>query len=460
MAIMTIGVLLFIWRVSNGPVELDGYSPFLRNVLIEQGIGQNVAFDRSILTWRTAEHNPTGNSSFEVRFLDIEIENPETSLALIIPEAGLQFSPTALFRGVLAPTFVEFSGLELDLTIPKEAWNGEPFNQDVFVATMRAYLEDFNKSSNLIPRLTKQILSPPSTQNSTGYLQQLTLAGTEINLTDEISRDRWKIPDAILDIKRNDEGLSLLLEGAIDFEDQDDIPLSLSIGYNIAQEKATTQIKFSDLVPTHIAGKVEGLSSLSTLDIPVSGKVVFSIDKDFDLPIFDFEFDLGNGLINPGNLYNEPIIIDEATLTGQFIAAKDEISIEEFFLQFDGAQVRAEGVISRFRTNPDILITADVNKMPLINLKTYWPPALLKNARIWIENNITGGMINGGVIDVNIRPEMWALDQLPDDSFIFNFNVTEGTSHFLKPMPQLTDLTGKATLRLNHFLLTVDSGKV
>lgn len=460
MAVMTIAMLLFIWRVSNGPVELDGYSPFLRNFLIEQGIGQNVLFDRSILTWRTAENNPAGSSSFEVRFLNVEIENPETSLTVIIPEAGLQFSPTALFRGVLAPTFVEFSGLELDLILPKETWNGEPFNQDVFVATMRAYLEDFNNSPNLVPRLTRQIMSAPSTQSSTGYLQQLTLAGTAINLTDEISGNSWQIPDAVLDIKRIDEGLSLLLEGAIDFEDENDIPLHMSIQYNMEQEKATTQIRFSDFVPTNIAGEVEGLSSLATLDIPVSGIVNFSIDKDLELPVFDFEIDVGDGLINPGNLYNEPIIIDEATLTGQFVAARDEISIEEFYLQFDGAQVNAEGSITSIRNNPDVMITADVENMPLVNLKTYWPPELLKNARIWIENNITGGMINDGVIDVNIRPEMWALDQLPDDSFVFDFNVTEGISHFLKPMPQLTDLTGKATLRLNHFLLVVDSGKV
>ncbi|MBL4601792.1 MAG: AsmA-like C-terminal domain-containing protein [Emcibacteraceae bacterium] len=129
-------------------------------------------------------------------------------------------------------------------------------------------------------------------------------------------------------------------------------------------------------------------------------------------------------------------------------------------MKFDGAVVNAEGSISNIRNDPDVMILADVENMPLVNLKTYWPPRLLKNARVWIEKNITGGMITDGVINVNIRPEMWALEILPDDSFIFNFNVVEGSSHFLKPMPQLTGLTGKATLRLNHFLLTVESGKV
>ena len=119
MAIMAIAILLFIWRVSNGPVELEGYSPFFRNILIEQGIGQDVQFDRSILTWRSAENNPAGNSSFEVRFLNITINDPETSLTVTIPQAGMQFSPTAIFRGVLAPTFVEFSGFRVKYFVAK-----------------------------------------------------------------------------------------------------------------------------------------------------------------------------------------------------------------------------------------------------------------------------------------------------------------------------------------------------
>lgn len=460
LAIMTLAMLLFIWRVSNGPVELDGYSPFFRNLLIEQGIGQNVAIDKTILTWRSAKNNPTGNSSFEIRFLNVEIENPTTSLKLEIPEAGMQFSTAAFFRGVLAPTFVEFSGLELNLLLPKETWNSQAFDQEEFVATMRAYLADFNGSTNLVPRLTKQLLAPPNAYNSTGYLQHLTLVDTAINLKDELSGDVWKIPDAQLDIMRFDGGISMLVEGAIDFEENSDIPLQLSIIYNIAAEKATTEIGFSNFIPSNVAGEVEGLSSLSTLNIPVGGKINFAIDKNFDLPVFNFEFDVGNGLINPGKIYKSPIKIDQAMLSGQFILASDEISLDEFFLQFDGARVEAQGTIRSMRNDPDVLVSANVENMPLINLKTYWPPELLANARNWIEDNITGGMITDGVIDVNIRPEMWALETLPPNSFIFNFNLTNGSSHYLKPMPELTNIMGSATLRLNRFQLNIQSAKI
>lgn len=460
LAILTIAVLLFFWRISNGPVELDGSSPFLQNLLSSQGLGDTVSFDQSVLTWRNADDNPTGSSSFEVRFLDVEIKDEASSTDLTIPQAGMQLSFTALLRGVFAPTFVEFGGIELNLLLPKEAWSGDPFDQEAFIATMRAYLDEFNNSPNLVPRLTKQILSPPNTMNSTGYLQQVSFSDTTINLKDELSSDVWNIPDATLDIKRIDDGFSLFLEGAVDFEDNNDIPLHMSVQYSIPDEKATSQIRFSNFVPTNIAGEVEGLSSLSTLDIPVSGIIDFSLDKNFNLPDIAFEFDLDEGMINPANLYSEAIKIDEASLSGQFITSNDELSIENLYLKFDGAEVISEGSIKEISDDPDIMIVANVSNMPLINLKTYWPPELLKGARSWIEKNITGGMIPRGEINVNIRPEMWALESLPEDSFIFDFDVVGGVSHFLKPMPQLTDMLGTARLQLNKFLLNIDSGVV
>ena len=460
LALLSIGTLLFIWRVSNGPVELDGYSPFLRNLLIEQGVGDNVRFERSILTWRSAKNNPTGTSSFEVRFLNIDIEDDETSLALRVPEAGMQFSPTAMFRGVIAPTFVEFDGLELNVLLPEEAWSGEAFDQAAFVEAMREYLDEFNNSPDLVPRMTKQILAQPSPLSATGYLQQLTLANTKISITDEISGDVWLIPDALLDIKRVVNGLRLDLEGVIDFEEDNDIPLQMQIVYSIPNEAADTRIRFSNFIPKNIAGEVEGLSSLATLDIPIGGTIDFSIDKEFALPVFEFEIDTSSGMINPADLYNEPIQIDQTMLTGRFRSAIDTVEIDDFYLRFDGASVSAQGRIENIRSESDILLKAELKNLPLTNLAIYWPTDLARGARVWIERNITAGLITDGEIDVNIRPEMWALDEMPPDSFVFDFNVVDGVSHYLKPMPQLTQFKGSATLRLNHFLLKVESGKI
>lgn len=460
MAMMAIAVMLFFWRVSNGPVELDGYSPFLRNILVDQGIGDSISFERSILTWRGAADNPTGRNSFEVMFLDVEIENPETSLKLNIPTAGMQFSTTALFRGLVAPTFVEFSGLELDFMLPSETWSGEPFDQDKFVATMRAYLDGFNNSEDLVPRLTKQLLAPPSALYATGYLQQVSLSKTAINITDELSGDVWQIPEAMLDIKKVEDGLSLLLEGEIDFEDENNIPLYASVNYNTQEEKVTSQIRVSEFVPKNVAGRVEGLSGLSTLDIPISGVIDFSLDSTFSLPTIDFEIDVREGMINPAQVYVDPIKIDAAMINGQFITSADKVLFDEFYLKFDGTEVTAEGTISSFRENPDILITANITDLPMLSLKTYWPPEFVKNARAWVETNITAGMIPQGELKFNITPDMWALEQLPEDAFTFNFDIVDAQSHYIKPMPQLNQVMAKASLKYNYFIVNVDSAKV
>ena len=460
MAIMAIAVMLFFWRVSNGPVELDGYSPFLRNILVEQGIGENISFERSILTWRGAKDNPTGRNSFEVRFLNVVIDDPETSLKLNIPTAGMQFSTTALIRGFVAPTFVEFSGLSLDFMLPSETWSGKPFDQDEFVAAMRVYLDNFNASEDLAPRLTRQLLAPPSAMNATGYLRQISLSKTAINITDELSGDIWQIPNATMDIKRVEDGLNLVLQGELNFENANNIPLFASIDYSTKEEKATTKIRISEFVPKNVAGSVEGLSGLATLDIPISGVVDFSLDKTFSLPVIDFAIDVREGMVNPAQIYTEPIKIDAAMINGHFITSADKVAFDEFYLQFDGARVTAEGEISSFRENPDILISAVVTDLPMLSLKTYWPPEFVKNARAWVEKNITDGMIPNGELKFNITPDMWALEQLPEDAFTFNFDIVDAQSHYLKPMPQLNHVMAKASLKYNYFHVNVASAKV
>lgn len=481
MAILAIAAALFIWRVSNGPVLLDGSSSYLRNILTQQGGDENVKFEQSILTWRGADDNPTGRSSFEIKFNNISIINPETSLELTIPSVGMQFSITAFLRGIVAPTFVEIKGLELHLVIPKEVWAEDNSDQENFFVAIKAYLDRFNGSQNLVPRLARQILTKPNPMQSTGYLQQLTLVDTLIKVTDQLSGEKWDIPNTFLDFKRIEEGLSLLLEGAIDIENKEDIPLHMSVQYNMEQEKATTQLRFSNFIPKNIAADVEGLSGLANLNIPISGILDFSIDNELQLPVFDFEFDIDQGIINPGQIYETPIKIDEAGISGQYIAAEDTLSIENFHLQFDGALLNAEGMIYNMQDDPEIYITADLANMPMTNIKTYWPPGFVPNGRIWIERNITGGMISDGKLEMAIDKEMWALERLPNDIFKFDFNITDASSHFLQPlpkaddfvetertifidslpiMPQLTDVNGRATLNLNHFILYVDTGMV
>ena len=307
MAILAIAIMMFFWRISNGPVEIAGFSPYLKEIIVNQEIATKVDFERSVLTWRGADQNPTGRSSFEVRLLNITIDNADTTLTMQIPQAGMQFNIAALLRGVIAPTFVEFNGLTLNFTLPKDTWESSDIS---FRDKMKVFLDDFNNSTNLVPRLTRQLLSPPSAENSTGYLQQFSLSNTAINITDELSEKKWIFPDAFLDIRRINQGISITLEGGLKLENLTDIPIQLTIDYDIPSETALTQVQFSNFIPKLVAGKVEGLSDLASLDIPINGKVDFSLDKAFKFPVLDFEFISGSGMVNPGNVYLKPVKIE------------------------------------------------------------------------------------------------------------------------------------------------------
>ena len=85
------------------------------------------------------------------------------------------------------------------------------------------------------------------------------LRDTKITLTDENSGEIWKIPNARLNVKRIDEGLSLLLEGEINTKYKNNVPLQLSVQYNLENKKTTTQVRFSNFVPAKIVRQVNSL---------------------------------------------------------------------------------------------------------------------------------------------------------------------------------------------------------
>ena len=455
MAILAIAIMMFFWRISNGPVEIAGFSPYLKEIIVNQEIATKVDFERSVLTWRGADQNPTGRSSFEVRLLNITIDNADTTLTMQIPQAGMQFNIAALLRGVIAPTFVEFNGLTLNFTLPKDTWESSDIS---FRDKMKVFLDDFNNSTNLVPRLTRQLLSPPSAENSTGYLQQFSLSNTAINITDELSEKKWIFPDAFLDIRRINQGISITLEGGLKLENLTDIPIQLTIDYDIPSETALTQVQFSNFIPKLVAGKVEGLSDLASLDIPINGKVDFSLDKAFKFPVLDFEFISGSGMVNPGNVYLKPVKIDRSVFNGQYNDEENILRIDTLNVRVDKAMLNAQGIVADIMENPRINIQADVQNIPLVSLKTYWPPDLAPGVYTWIESNVESGLITSGDIKVNILSEMWSMDQFPNDSLIFDFNIVDGETFFLRPMPTISNVEASAKLRMNDFIMSINHG--
>lgn len=465
-AALALMIILLAWRLSIGPVALDWAGDYLKEALSGGVDDASVDFRDAVLIWHAGDVRAHDRSSgLQVIFYDVKIVNHKTDFALNLPRAGVRFSGLAMLRGLLAPTDVEISGLSINYTLGPEAWDSTD-NRPV-IERLEALLANFKKSDSLLFEMAQQLLSPPESSLAAGYLHQISLPETTITLTDQLSGQKWQIPEAYLDLRRTDAGLNIDLSGDINMASTHIMPIDFFILYNNREKEAVTVIKFSDLRLSALAGKVKALSGLAKMDIPARGNIKFTVNSDFDIPVMAFSLSLAKGSINPANIYAKPLKITSAALDGHILRKRNSIILDEISLQLGQTFISGSGMLYGTMDRPGIAINADIRDLPFLDLKSYWPGQLGKGAYQWINKNIDAGIVPEGKLAVYIKPEMWPQDNegssqvgLPADAVSFKFAFNNIKAHYLRPMPILSDMSGHAELDLHSFHMQATSGKI
>lgn len=467
-ATLALVVILLVWRLSIGPVALDWAGDYLKQALSSNQEKISVDFRDAVLTWQRDRQKNHGNSiGLKIIFYEIEILDHTTGFALNAPEASAQFSGLAMLRGLLAPTDISFSGLSIDYTLGPDVWKST--DDRPFMERLEAFIEYLRHSNSLPFEMAQQLLSPPKSSVAAGYLRQFSFLDTKITLTDQLSGQKWKIPAAYLGLQRTDSGLSVSLSGDVNMAPDHVMPIDLFLLFDNTEKEAVITLEFSHLRPSALAGEVEALSGLANLNIPARGNIDFTIDRNFNIPVMAFDLSLEKGTINPGNIYQNPLNVTAAALSGHILKNENSIRLEEISLQLGQTYISGSGLLYGTLDRPGIAIQADIHDLPFIDLKTYWPGQFGKGAYKWITRNIDAGIVKKGQLDVYIKPDMWpeVTDQttstkvlLPPNALTFKFDFNNINAHYLRPMPILTGMSGKAELNLHTFHLKASGGKI
>jgi len=469
-AAVSLLIILLGWRLTIGPIALDWAGAYLKTALSSKEENTTVDFKEAVLIWQQKDARIYSRASgIKVIFYDVKMINKNTNFTLNIPEAGVRFSGIALLRGLLAPTDVTVSGLAIDYTLDKDIW--EKTDKRPFMTRLEVFIQSLQNSNSLLSQIAHQLLLPPRSSFMAGYLSQISLLNTAITVNDQLSGQKWEIPNGQLSIGRTDIGLNIRLFGDINMASTSIMPIDISVSFDNTKKEAVTSLDFSGLRPSAIAGKVKALSGLANLDIPAAGNIEFTIDQKFEIPRMAFNVSLGKGQINPANIYDVPLVVSAASLNGHILKSENSIILEEIYLQLGQTQIKGSGLLYGSMEKPGIAIKADIKDLPFLKLKTYWPGKFGKGAYNWIAKNIDTGTVHDGKLEVYIKPDMWPEKQeedkaqapkgeFPENAVTLKFDFKNISAHYLRPMPILTDISGQAELNLHTFHLKAQGGKI
>lgn len=173
-----------------------------------------------------------------------------------------------------------------------------------------------------------------------------------------------------------------------------------------------------------------------------------------------FDFVINKGLADPGDSDEAPISFDGKAL-GWFDAANRRLVAEQLAVvtpqgdMLGSASWRfVEGI------SPEINMVAQVPKMSTAAVKQFWPYWMGKRARQWVLNNLYGGTVSKGRIQLAAPAGHYQPYEdvgFDEDQLQIDFDIVRARLNVAGDIPPLRDTAGHMRLRGSEVSFNIDS---
>lgn len=475
---LAIIVALLAWRLSSGPVSLAFLSPYLETALRSDDGSFAIRLDDTILTWARPSQN------VEIRLRGAQAIGAAGAVVADVPELALSLSGAALLQGKLAPRSLSVFGPSL-----------------VIVRKPDGRLElglprDADSSAKVLLPLLGQILAPPGSARSLGYLTRLNIVGADLLVDDKKTGVLWQAPKADITVIRTPDGvrgtaaLDTRLDGQV-------ATLNVDGEYRTTDDKLNLNIGFIDIRPPTLASLSPEYSVLSGFDLPVSGTLAVAMNLDGLIDSATFNLSGGGGQIQLPDIPGLTLDVRSAKTTGSFSRIDGTVTLEnldletrdgviqlpgnkphryplrtvslagsyffdfnrldisDFTADLDGPTVG--GAVTLRRIGSDVTINLDsiARDVRLEQSARYWPPAIAPIVRPWIVGRIPVGNIieNRMRMDGRWNPK----DGLSVEALSGDIKFDGVSIDYLPPLPMVENGIGRAVYDTKTFDITVIS---
>ncbi|MFQ5972134.1 MAG: AsmA-like C-terminal domain-containing protein [Alphaproteobacteria bacterium] len=448
-AALAVGTALLAGAVAfaftRGPVSLGFMTPFIEDALNAQLGASEVRVEDTVLAWSAEDRN------LDVRALELSVLGSDDQLLAEIPEVDIRFSGLALLRGLLAPTRLEISGARLRLVRDPEGGVKTGFE------TLEAEGRD-EDTQRLVANLIQELLQPPDRSRITGYLSGLSIVDARLDVIDRRTGTTWSADQGEISLERDDEGIRAEL--VLDVAAGDLSGRFEGSGlYNGASGLTQLGVSFDSVEPSLLAHIEPSLDPLRRFELPLSGSIIVTLDKDLAIPSLTFDLTGATGVVRLPELYSEPLSVASVGLSGRVDDDFSRLVLENGSIDAGGPRARFSGDAVRQDGSVEISLEGEAWDVPVDDLDRLWPPILGPVPRRWVTQNLGDGVVHNARVELSLKApsdDPAALEVVEVGGEITASGVTV---HYLRPMPPVLEATGRATFDRSRFLIEVDSGR-
>jgi hypothetical protein len=443
-AAILLGGALLAWSISRGPVQLSVLTPYVADALAGAVEGITAEIGRTELAWNEDDR------SLDLRARDVVLRDEHGAVAARVPDMTVGVALNDLMRGRLAVNAVDVRGVQVQVT--RRPDGSLDFGLSVRVRETEG--EEGAVGAQL-GNFAERLLNRAGRDTAVG-LRRVRIADADISLYDEGTGVLWRAPDSELVLRRDAGDIRADLDLKVELGAR---PLRVSGQGRVVPADGTTSLvfTFSDLQPDEIADRVPSLADLAALRVPLAGRLAFVIGPDAQPSPISFAVTGGKGEVVAPRLWGDALPISELLVEGLIDSQALAVRLDRVVIGADGLLLTAKG--SWAKADDRLKLEAGFSNLAVNRLGRYWPLVLAPEAREWVLGNMRNGTVPQAAfrMDAPLAPLLAGGDP-PADSLRLDFNVTGTDVHYLRPMPALTGVSGRAVLGATRIDVDVGAG--
>ncbi|MEQ8282528.1 MAG: AsmA-like C-terminal domain-containing protein [Parvibaculum sp.] len=456
-AVAATAVLLAVlaWRLSSGPVSVSFLGGMIENAAGPSLQGGALDIGDTVLRWSAEDRR------LSLRLMDVRLTGADGNDIAFVPQLAFQVSLPALFRGVLAPTSVDFHGVSATLLRRP----GTGITLAMAGADTPAQPAD-PEAAAFVARLIEGLSAGDETGTPLDYLTHVGIRDGTLRLVDEVNGVAFDAPSANLVVFRGEGGLGATLRANIAIDDTTatiEMTGLLPSGSDIARIDA----RAANVVPAAFARMSPAFADYAIVNAPVEARGELQIKANGDMLAARLTLDAGRGEIDLPDPWDASIPIEKAHAEVEFDGVARRIDLIGLTFEAGPHHAALSGRLD-YRVAEGLNIAGAAVDLVASNIHTEVPgffegPVDLDNARLkgdfdfetltaeigelTIETAGGGVSVSGSVRDGERSPAVRVsgrLDAMPLDDFkaIWPLPLAKGAREWVGKNLSGGDVTG------------------
>lgn len=430
----SVGAGALFYKISNTPLILDDYKPYIREKLSDVLGGIDVDFDHAVLRWKKI------NKPFYISVQNLKITDPSFSdISAEVPKAHIKLNPLLLLQGQFIPSSLEVFEPKISIHVGQKAGHVALSHENAKMGEILESLLSFlnhPKSLLLIKNfhVTNAKTHIEGLPDSYSFLKE-----SRTNLT--VSRDH---PKTKIVFALQSNGTTLNLDAIFDREEKlwqialayEGLPLVYQGPLENGQKKA-------DLYRLQTSGSVQlewlAHKGLQQAHVALKGE---------------------SGVIEAPTFFDKNLPLEDVNFDATYKEGKAQLNNLSFKVGESAVVVRGEGGGLDDGRELDFSLTAEARGILLRELQHLWPLGLAPVPRDWVTRNIKVGKVP--YADLNIKGRI--IDpfhdlQLTLERLDGKIDIAGAGVDYLKGMPHATNVSGQALYDQKNFHILVQKGE-